>query len=795
MLAVFGGFGYNGHMATAPTTSTTMKIPAVNIVREQTARLLATENISVIQDAATSSAYFDLKTRTLCLPVWTNMSNEMYDMLVGHEVGHALFTPNDAGGWVDSAKAIAAQHGFAGIKSAEQVAQSFLNVVEDARIERLIKERFPGLRRDFFTAYTAFSQRDIFQLKGRNPNTLPLPDRLNLNFKIGFITPIAFTPDEQQFVDRTAAAVTWQEVVSIASDLFAFEMKKNEDEDEKQQGKGKRRERTEDGEGGEGEGQGGEGEGQEPDSCKGEQGEQGEAQGQSKDANEADGKGGKEGKNDELQDANGKDSNQSGSENREGDAKPETTPASKPSAKQNTSTGVQMPTAATTADSLDRASSEMRDQSGTTRDYIHFPKNFKGSEFVVPYGEFLAAFRAWEAAVPATDARTQVECQRGRIAIDKKLSEMIEDTKSSVSAFASEFERRKTADEHHRTVESKSGRLDMDQAWKYKIADNLFRTATSIRDGKSHGFVMFIDWSGSMSPCIEQTMRQLFMLFQFCKKVGIPFDVYAFGVGINDPAKFPSLVAKKSTQFDASRNEVKIVNNVFQVLSSTMSTSEMKEAFRCCLQATMSYGSYGHHYPCSLGGSTPLESCIVIAADLVKTFKEENKLQIVNTVFLTDGEATDHVLSYGTKSGSRWNAVTILRDGKNEIAVEGRYSATATLIKWLKGKVGGNIVGIFVAEGSRGAGHYINTGTEAQRTENTKSFKTNGWCAVPNGSGYDQYFILRGTLVDTEAAMNSFESEDLSALTPAMLKSRFLKAVTSRNGNRGMIQRFVTAVA
>jgi hypothetical protein len=290
-------------------------------------------------------------------------------------------------------------------------------------------------------------------------------------------------------------------------------------------------------------------------------------------------------------------------------------------------------------------------------------------------------------------------------------------------------------------------------------------------------------------------MRQLFMLFQFCKKVGIPFDVYAFGVGINDPAKFPSLAAKKSTEFDASRNEVKIVNSVFQVLSSTMSTAEMKEAFRCCLQATMPYGSYGHHYPCSLGGSTPLESCVVIAADLVKTFKEENKLQIVNTVFLTDGEATDHVLAYGTKSGSRWNAITILRDGKNEIAVEGRYSSTATLIKWLKGKVGGNIVGIFVAESSRGSSQYINTGTEAQRAENTKSFKANGWCAVPNGLGYDQYFILRGTLVDTEAGMNSFESEDLSALTPAMLKSRFIKAVTSRNGNRGMIQRFVTAVA
>ena len=212
----------------------------INAVREQTARLLATENITVIQCPKTQTAYFDLKNRTLALPVWKDMSNEMYDMLVGHEVSHALFTPNGAGGWVDSAKAIAANHGFAGNKEAETVAQSFLNIVEDTRIERLIKDRFPGLRRDFFVAYTQFAARDIFQLKGRSVNALKFPDRLNLNFKIGFIAPVNFNAAEQVFVDRTATAVTWDEVVAIANDLFKFENDKGEEEEEdKSEGKGK----------------------------------------------------------------------------------------------------------------------------------------------------------------------------------------------------------------------------------------------------------------------------------------------------------------------------------------------------------------------------------------------------------------------------------------------------------------------------------------------------------------------------------------------------------------------------
>ena len=747
----------------------------INAVREQTARLLATENITVIQCPKTQTAYFDLKNRTLALPVWKDMSNEMYDMLVGHEVSHALFTPNGAGGWVDSAKAIAANHGFAGNKEAETVAQSFLNIVEDARIERLIKDRFPGLRRDFFVAYTQFAARDIFQLKGRSVNALKFPDRLNLNFKIGFIAPVNFNAAEQVFVDRTATAVTWDEVVAIANDLFKFENDKGEEEEEdKSEGKGK----------GEGEGEPEKGKGRgKPEKAKPQEGEEnGEAEARGESEGEADAEGEGEGEG----------------EDREGDAETEGKPEvsnEKANDEQNRSTKQVKAGKAATADALDRASDEMRDQSGTGREYVSFPQGFKGSEFVVPYSEFLDAFRTWEKSIPN---KVAYECSRAMDQSREAVDKMVADTKSSISTFAAEFERRKTADEHRRTVESKSGRLDMDQAWKYKISDNLFRTAQSMRDGKNHGFVMFIDWSGSMSPNIEQTMRQLFTLFQFCKKVGIPFDVYAFGAGVGNSTSFPSMAAKKSTKFNAALSEVQIANNVFQVLSSKMSTPELKDAFRYCLQACLRGDVWQHPFPLSLGGSTPLESAIVIAADVVKTFKEQNKLQIVNTIFLTDGEATDHVLTYTTAGNSQnWNAIKILRDGKNEFVVgkNGYNSQTGILVKWLKSKVGGNIVGIFVAENVRWASQYLNTGTDAQRLENSKNFKAHGWAAVPNGSGYDQYFVMRGEVTNTEGAMNSFESEDLSTLTPTALKNRFIKAVTNRNGSRGMIQSFVTATA
>ena len=62
-------------------------------IKGNLARLLATENL-VVEHKQTPTAYFNVDTRVLVLPKWDKASDVVYDMLVGHEVGHALFTPN-----------------------------------------------------------------------------------------------------------------------------------------------------------------------------------------------------------------------------------------------------------------------------------------------------------------------------------------------------------------------------------------------------------------------------------------------------------------------------------------------------------------------------------------------------------------------------------------------------------------------------------------------------------------------------------------------------------------------------
>ena len=66
---------------------------SIKEIKGNLARLLATENL-IVEHKQTPTAYFNVDSRVLTLPKWDKASDTVYDMLVGHEVGHALFTPN-----------------------------------------------------------------------------------------------------------------------------------------------------------------------------------------------------------------------------------------------------------------------------------------------------------------------------------------------------------------------------------------------------------------------------------------------------------------------------------------------------------------------------------------------------------------------------------------------------------------------------------------------------------------------------------------------------------------------------
>ena len=202
------------------------------------AKLLAAENITVSHQN-TQTAYFDLKSRTLVCPVWKDMDGHLYDLLMGHEVGHALNTPEQ--GWHS------AIHDESGARLGKF--KDFLNVIEDARIEKLVKRKFPGLAKSFAAAYKELYDRDFFGIKDVDANKLNLIDRINLRYKLGAHLPVAFNDDERQFLIDIDNAETWEQVVDVARRVYAYCKQQKEEQksqinnmDDLQQEKQKQRE-------------------------------------------------------------------------------------------------------------------------------------------------------------------------------------------------------------------------------------------------------------------------------------------------------------------------------------------------------------------------------------------------------------------------------------------------------------------------------------------------------------------------------------------------------------------------
>ena len=106
--------------------------------KDQLAKLLATENITIRRSVKAETASFDLVNRVLTLPILKVTSGVIMDMMTGHEVAHALWTLLSE--WD---KAI----------NEEKIHKQILNIVEDARIEKKIKRKYPGIVKAFINGY------------------------------------------------------------------------------------------------------------------------------------------------------------------------------------------------------------------------------------------------------------------------------------------------------------------------------------------------------------------------------------------------------------------------------------------------------------------------------------------------------------------------------------------------------------------------------------------------------------------------------------------------------------------
>ena len=415
-------------------------------IKSQLAKLLATEDL-VVEHKDVPTAQFNVHTRELLLPMWEKASNHVYDMLVGHEVGHALFTPDEEMG--------------------VEVPAQFLNVVEDVRIEKLMKRKYLGIAKTFYRGYHELHEKDFFEVKDEDMDKLNLADRVNLYYKVGAFLDVDFTESETKIVELIGKCETFKEAKEAAKILYEY--------------------------------------------CKDEVNQEQQTQ-----KNEEEGDG-------EMEDV---PDNSSDLETEEVDGQevddetPDAEPAP-PVAEEEKEPEVQ------TAESLESHLQDLVRENAVENVYLEVPDLDLDKIIATNEDIHKEIDRSWKQQQDFINEHTDRKSNLFE-EVDAEYNQFKRDAQKEVSYLVKEFECKKAASAYSRAATSRTGVLDTARLHTYKFNEDLFKKVTVLPDGKNHGLVFVLDWSGSMSREMLDTVKQLYNLIWFCKKVSIPFDVYAF---------------------------------------------------------------------------------------------------------------------------------------------------------------------------------------------------------------------------------------------------------------------------
>ena len=357
----------------------------------------------------------------------------------------------------------------------------------------------------------------------------------------------------------------------------------------------------------------------------------------------------------------------------------------------------------------------------------------------------------------------------------------INSTKSTVNHMVNQFQQKQSAHADKKTQLNKTGVLNTTTMINYRWSEDIFLKNESIADAKNHGMIMFLDWSGSMHGILKDTVDQLLILTEFCNKVGIPFEVYAFTTkqlhGINDEGYRIEGFSQYESKEDATNNLRPHSFTLLNFLSSRMKKIEYKDACRK-LYATCSQAS--RCCPSEFGlGCTPLNEAVVSAMDIIPAFQESTGVEIVNAVFLTDGDG--HGMgAYNSSS----NSTSIIHDPttKMDYKVGCDYrSETETYLEILKDRTGCNTIGIFLNASSQLNRIRYQFFNDDSMQQASIDYKKNGFVvADADKSGYDEQFIVRGS-VDTST--DAFDNLDDGA-SYTKIRNAFQKSLGNKKSGR-----------
>ena len=726
-------------------------MPVCHEIKSQLAKLLATEDL-IVEHKKVETAEFNVHTRVLTLPMWEKASNNVYDALVAHEVGHALYTPD--------------------VEPPKDVPHTFINITEDVRIEKLMRRRYGGIAKTFYNGYHELSDDDFFDVDDKNIADFNLADRINLYFKIGSFVDIYFSVSEREIVDLVRNSESFDDAVNAAKVLYSYCQHQMEDDLKEQI-----------------------------------------AEAESAESIGVDIKG--SGRPDLGEDDSEYDEEDDGEDGNKIDVEYQTTQSSsqvQPTIEELQEQLENLEPDIETVESFNNAVKDLVDNDSVENHYVELPEI--NLDKIIISNELIhhLCHRNWEDYKDKTPyvfnvSEEELENMTVFTMVDLEYAKFKKSAQKEVSYLVKEFECKKAADSYARSTVSKTGILNTSKLHTYNFNEDLFKKINVVPDGKNHGLVFILDWSGSMADVMEDTIKQLYNLIWFCRKVSIPFEVYAFTLN------FPNCDEEGKPNCQSSylpKSGVASLEHNFSLMNLFTSNVNGKELekqmlniFRCAKTFNRNnWTQYGVPLGMNLSG-TPLNETIVCLHQILPQFKKKHNLQKVQCVILTDGEANP--IRYHREVQRPWeedpflgtNYVgwnTFLRDrttGNVYKFTDNWRESTSILIRNLKDKFTDmNFVGIRLLS-PRDGNYFIRqycgySGKEFERA--TKDWKKTKSFSI-KCSGYDSYFGLSAAALSSD---DEFEVE--SDATKAQIKRAFFKSLKGKKMNKKILGEFVDLV-
>ena len=717
-------------------------------VKGTLAKLLATENLTV-EHRKVTTASFDVNNRVLILPIWKTASNTVYDLLVGHEVGHALYTPNKP----------------------HDGDRGFVNVLEDVRIEKLMKRAYPGLRKSFYEGYTDLNEQDFFGVNHEDLTKIPFIDRINLWFKGN--ANIRFSDEEQVWVDRAANTETFDQVVQLAIDLYG-RAEKIEDSKEESESEGE-----------EGAGDFGD---------LGDMDIEWDMQPSEK----------SEEQQQQQQQKLGIDQDQPQA--------PVGTPEATPTlGKRGSEDTDHDETESITQQAFDQALETLIDDNAKEWKYLTLP-DIKVEDYIVSHKTIQEDLHEHFYNPKQKHVVTEEERQMfldlmkaNNEYVLKRYNQFKKSANKEVNYLIKQFEMKKSADQYKRQATSKTGVINTNSLYKYKLTDDIFKRITTVPDGKNHGLVFHIDWSGSMTHVLLDTLKQTFNLVWFCRKAGIPFRVLAF-----QDCYFRSHSSDEYARFKPNDLYINDSFRMLELLSSQQNAKSLDESMKVIFMQVHAMGGYrvNAHEQYQLGG-TPLAEAIMCTRQLVEQMKKVENVQKVNVVCLTDGEANP--LSYVceedregyfsnrfTRCLAHANAcVFFLRDKKTGYTKKlstHAYHTTKEIVAFFREITDYNWIGIRLCSKSDLGRTLRYNEVDTRGIDVDKVWKKQRYFSISNQMGFSEQIYMPDRNIGESSDEIEVNSKGEVA-TKAELTRAFKKHMGSKTSNKTVLNKFIEQIA